>query len=244
MNFSTLLLLGTALALGLRHGIDWDHLAAITDISGSESNKTKAFLNGLTYALGHGLVIIVLGLLAILLGVQLPDWVDSVMEPVVGFTLVILGLWLLTAVIVQRNNFKLVSRWTLLFQLFHKLQHLLPHHKHEKVDQTDSIGYQGAFGVGMIHGIGAETPTQLVLFTAAAGAGGGFLGSLLVLTFVVGLIISNSFITLLAVFGFTTVHKNPKVYLTLGGISGAFSLIVGLIFLSGNAATLPAILGG
>src|SRR5581483_10164188 len=35
---SALTLFGTALVLGIRHGIDWDHIAAITDIAGTTTS--------------------------------------------------------------------------------------------------------------------------------------------------------------------------------------------------------------
>jgi high-affinity nickel permease len=35
-------LLGTGLALGLRHGIDWDHIAAIADIASSTTSEDAA----------------------------------------------------------------------------------------------------------------------------------------------------------------------------------------------------------
>src|SRR5919204_85430 len=35
-------LLGAALALGMRHGIDWDHIAAITDITSTTTNVETA----------------------------------------------------------------------------------------------------------------------------------------------------------------------------------------------------------
>src|SRR3989344_9066533 len=93
-NLTPFLLFGTTLLLGLRHGIDWDHIAAITDITGSSSNSRQALILGTFYALGHGTVVIFLGLGAVMLGVKLPDWVDTVMEPVVGVTLILLGLYL------------------------------------------------------------------------------------------------------------------------------------------------------
>ena len=33
-------LLGTGLGLGLRHGIDWDHIAAISDVTSSHKKTT------------------------------------------------------------------------------------------------------------------------------------------------------------------------------------------------------------
>ena len=73
--------------LGLRHGIDWDHIAAISDVAGSQKNRRRSLGMGTLYALGHAGVVVVLGLLAIWFGTMLPDWVDGYMEIVVGVTL-------------------------------------------------------------------------------------------------------------------------------------------------------------
>lgn len=243
MNATQIALFGTALILGLRHGIDWDHIAAITDISGTGETKRDALVQGFTYALGHASIIIAFGLLAVLFGIQLPSWVDSVMEPIVGLTLVILGAWLLFTIVTKKEEARLVSRWALLFEGIENLKHKL-FHSHSHTLPSRSVGLKNVFGIGMIHGIGAETPTQLLLFVTAAGIGGGFIGSLLVLFFVAGLITSNTLITLIATFGFKKVQKNPRILLILGGISGAFSILVGVTFLLGHASTLPSLLGG
>ncbi len=45
MDFGSLIILGNALVLGVRHGIDWDHIAAIADIVGT-ANATKVNEDG------------------------------------------------------------------------------------------------------------------------------------------------------------------------------------------------------
>jgi high-affinity nickel-transport protein len=62
----------TAFLFGFRHGIDWDHIAAITDITGSQDDRSQAFAFGTLYALGHALVVLVIGVAAIGLGERLP----------------------------------------------------------------------------------------------------------------------------------------------------------------------------
>jgi high-affinity nickel-transport protein len=101
-----------------------------------------------------------------------------------------------------------------------------------------------AYLVGVVHGIGAETPTQVLLFVAAAGAGGSGLGVVLVLTFIVGLLISNSIITALSTFGYIGARKNVKALMVVGGLTAVFSLTVGMFFLLGQGSLLPALLGG
>ena len=85
--------LGAAFLFGFRHGIDWDHIAAITDITSSQDERSASMLFGTIYALGHALVVFLIGSLAILIGARLPEGVDPIMERIVGLTLVILGVF-------------------------------------------------------------------------------------------------------------------------------------------------------
>lgn len=106
-------LLLTALGLGLRHGIDWDHIAAITDLSGSAENRRRGFALSMTYAVGHGAVVFALGTLAIVFGLAIPDGLDVWMGRIVGLTLIFLGGWILFELINKGRDFRLRSRWML-----------------------------------------------------------------------------------------------------------------------------------
>ena len=46
---------------GFRHGIDWDHIAAITDITSSQEERGRAIGFGTLYVVGHALVVLCLG---------------------------------------------------------------------------------------------------------------------------------------------------------------------------------------
>jgi high-affinity nickel-transport protein len=96
----------------------------------------------------------------------------------------------------------------------------------------------------MIHGVGAETPTQVLIFLAAAGAGGTAVGVAVLMAFIVGLLASNSLITLGAAFGFLSASRNFAVYATIGVLTAAFSLVIGALFLFGQEGVLPAFFGG
>src|SRR3954463_6648014 len=95
----------TALGFGFRHGVDWDHIAALTDITGSQDDTHRSMLLATLYALGHALVVFLLGVAAIVVGEQLPDSVDAVMERVVGVTLVVLGVYVLVALVRHGRDF-------------------------------------------------------------------------------------------------------------------------------------------
>jgi len=244
INLSPLLLFATTLLLGLRHGIDWDHIAAISDITSSTPNHRQSFLLGTMYALGHALVILILGLLAIILGLKLPSWVDSLMEPLVGLTLIFLGVYLIFSIIKHGKNIRLKSRWMLAFtsllKIYDRIESKITHrHTHTHFHYPENFNIPTALFIGAVHGIGAETPTQLLLFITAASAGGQLLGTLLVITFVLGLITSNSLIIIFSILGISRIQQNSTIYLFIAGVTAIFSLIVGLFFITGQGALLP-----
>ena len=294
----------TGLLLGIRHGIDWDHIAAITDITsttaatgmadaahagqhreisghshghGGErelrahdagpggatlapalaarpirprrqwlSGQGDAIRLGSLYALGHGAVVIALGLAAIAFGALLPDWLDPIMARVVGFTLVALGVWVMYSVYRYARGgerFRLRSRWMIVFDgMRYGWRHLQARiHGHEHVEplEMSSYGAKTSFGVGMIHGIGAETGTQVLLIAAVGGASSAGLGVPMLFAFVIGLLLSNFAIVLLSSVSFVSSQAREQVYVAVGAVAGLFSLFVGMIFLFGLDGVLP-----
>ncbi|MEM7093286.1 MAG: hypothetical protein AAF567_09810 [Actinomycetota bacterium] len=103
----------TAFTFGLRHGVDWDHIAAIADLtSGSESRK-RGFVLSLWYAIGHAIVVLILGAFVIAIEATIPESLDVWMGRVVGATLLFLGVWVLVDLRRSGDEFRLRSRWML-----------------------------------------------------------------------------------------------------------------------------------
>jgi len=223
-----LALLGTATLLGVRHGIDWDHIAAITDIASTTTNAERAeedhnlaaagsstaakqarrsfgtlelhalWLSSL-YALGHALVVAVLGMAALYFQAILPDWIDPIMERVVGLTLVVLGVWVFYSLYQYwrgEADFRLQSRWMLVFagvrHAWRKFRASAHGHHHDETFHIDQYGPRTAFGIGLIHGIGAETGSQVLIIAAVGGAASQGMGPMMMVAFIVGLLISNT----------------------------------------------------
>lgn len=261
----------SAFLFGFRHGIDWDHIAAITDITGSQDERRTAIWFGTLYALGHAAVVFLLGVLAIVLGDRLPEGVDEAMGKVVGVTLVVLGVYVFVSLIRHGREFRLRSRWMLVFAgarraagwvrdrvrpngdagqepapvgRWHHGHHGRPgHHHHEAEDHHEEVPSYGrgtALLVGMIHGVGAETPTQVVLFVSASQVASPMVGVIVLLAFLVGLLASNSIITLGSAYGFLQASRNFALYATVAVVVGAFSLGLGVLFLLGKESVLPA----
>ena len=296
-------LLTTALVLGLRHGIDWDHIAAITDITSSTATgesgaaaheeahqagdpahghggpeelaahesaaplhprdhthdgvghradfkreQRQAMILGSLYALGHALVVALLGAAALVFGAILPDWVDPIMGRVVGVTLIVLGVWVfysLYAYARHGTEFRLASRWMLVFRSFRyawrRFQAKLHGHEHVDPVEASTYGPKTAFGIGMIHGVGAETGTQVLIIAAVGGAASAGLGIPMMLAFILGLLITNTLIVVVTATGFVASQLRQRVYLAVGVVAGIFSLVVGLLFLFEAESLLPAL---
>ncbi|MCU1460335.1 MAG: High-affinity nickel transport protein [Acidimicrobiales bacterium] len=290
-------LVATTFGFGFRHGIDWDHIAAIADITSSQDTKRRSMLFATLYALGHAAVVFGLGFAAIVLAERLPSGVDGVMERVVGVTLVLLGVYVFVAMVRQGRDFRMRSRWMLIFAgvrrgarwvrnrpstgvvvIEHDHEHpsseshvgaaemaaammgsepLAGHalvrgahrHRHRHVGVTPddpfmNYGRATAFLVGMIHGVGAETPTQVLIFLAAAGAGGQAAGVALLCCFLIGLLTSNTLVALASTCGFLGASRNFRVYAAVSIVTASFSFAIGMLFLLGKGTILPAIFGG
>ena len=280
-------------ALGFRHGFDWDHIAAITDITSTtsashadvdvpvgapvaaaghsdhlvdhehshttvsvghalrESRFTHEQRHALglatLYALGHATMVVALGVAALLFAAILPEWVDPILEKVVGVTLVLLGIWVLFSVtqyLRGRGDFRLRSRWMLLFDFarygWGALQARVHGHEHRPSLHASQYGWRTAFGVGVIHGIGAETGSQALLLAGVAGASGDpSQGVLILAAFTVGLLVANSLVALITATGFIGAQRLRTIYVVLGLVAGALSLYVGIVFLLGLGTALP-----
>ncbi|MBI5156564.1 MAG: hypothetical protein HZA58_00975 [Acidimicrobiia bacterium] len=271
-------LMVSALFLGLRHGVDWDHIAAITDLSVTQESPRRGLLLGLLYASGHALVVLVIGSITIAAGRSLPDGIDEFMGRLVGVTLLLLGGYVLWSLWAQRDGFRMQSRWMLVIggvrRLVHRMrrgttiEHEHPHaahadvhhesqgdasdraqvHTHAHVHNPDDLaadyGPRAALAVGMLHGVGAETPTQVVTFLAAAQAGGAGAGLVVLVTFLIGLFMSNTAITLGTTYGFREAMQRPTVQRRLGAITALMSIVLGVLFVLGMDAALPAFFAG
>lgn len=242
-----LALLSAAL-LGFRHGFDYDHIAAISDITSVESNKKRAMRMGLLYVLGHAATVAVLG--AVVIGFQrsLPARVDGWAERAVGMTLVLLGIYVLGSLIRQREHFTPKSRAAILIGAFGWLSWQIKRLFHsasvEKPRPTNtSNSRKTVFLIGVIHGFGAETPSQLLLFLLAANLGGLALGFLGLGMFLAGLLVMNTLMTASAVGLFGASSAKPRLLRLVIGFTAVYSLVVGAIFLFGSSSILPP-LGG
>ena len=233
----------TAAVLGFRHGFDYDHIAAITDIVGVQRSPRRAMELGMTYAIGHAVTVAALGSLVVFFGVHLPPSIDKWAEHLVGLTLILLGIYVLSSLALQGSAFTPKSRYTILrdTSLFfrRKLAYLSSHeHAHKPISPRDD-GFKSVFIIGVVHGFGAETPSQLLIFLLAANLGGISRGLLGIGMFLAGLLAMNALMTALTAGLFGYSQRKPVFLRFVAAATAVYSLAMGVIFLFGKSAILP-----
>jgi high-affinity nickel permease len=239
----------SAAVLGFRHGLDYDHIAAITDISSVQSNARDAMRYGLLYVTGHATTVAFLGAAAVVFRVALPAASDRWAERLVGATLLVLGLYVLgTFFRPGTHNHRPRTRITLLINaclwVYWRLCVIFGGTR-VQAPQIFKNGYgtSSSFVVGVIHGLGAETPTQILLFLMAANLGGVGAGLAGLFMFLVGLLVMNTLLCASAAGLFSAILSRPRALRALTLATSAYSIIVGAIFLVGSEAKLPSLTG-
>lgn len=262
----TFLLLANALTLGIRHGIDWDHVAAILDIVGAvstsqhgtdgsvvERQRSTIELSSL-YALGHGVVVVLMATCAVAFASLIPSWLGPVMERLVGLTLIVFGLYvtyLQVNLLRGGERIHMQSRWMLVAGATANAVNWLRTKLLKKPPRPsvalERYGKGTAFGVGMLHGIGAETGTQVLIMAGVAGQSNHVVAAAMLTAFVTGFAISNTIVAILGASGVLVSEGTKWIYFCVAGLTGVFSLVIGICFVFGLSERLPdlqAILSG
>ena len=232
-------------ALGLRHGFDYDHLAAITDITSVQRGWREGMRLGLLYALGHAATVAALGVAVVIFRLALPVHLDAVGERVVGLTLIVLTGYILWAFF-RKGHRHPISRIALLARGAQWVGWRARRLRSPGLPRPEPFRFRyearSVFGVGVLHGLGAETPSQLVLFLLAANLGGTSRGIAGLLCFLGGLLVMNTAMTASASGVFAGAVQRPRVQGAVTLLTAAYSFAVGIIFIFGASDTLPPLI--
>jgi len=138
-----------AVLLGLRHATDPDHIAAVTTLvaSGGERASRAAARLGAYWGLGHALTLFVFGLPILLFQQYLPERLQQGAETAVAALIVFLAL-------------RLLVRWRHGYFNLHAHPH--EHEEHRHPVRTPL----GAFGIGLVHGMGGSAGVGVLLLAA------------------------------------------------------------------------------
>jgi high-affinity nickel-transport protein len=215
----------TCTFLGMQHGIDVDHVAAITDVTSIQRTPLDATRCGLLYAVGHAATVGVLGIAVITLRHSVPPQASQWMERIIGMTLVLLGVYVFSSLLTTGVA---MGRSRALMAMFNHLRR-----QPSKPDTDGSYGPKSSLSLGVLHGIGAETPTQLSVLLIAANLGGIQNGILGLSVFAVGMFVSNMVLTTAATGIFSIAKAKPGVLRFLAALTAAYSLWIGIRMIFG-----------
>jgi len=162
-----------SLLLGLRHASDPDHLAAVTTLIASEEERARVRMAGsmgLSWGLGHGTTLAVLGLPLVLFGSYMPEPLQRTTEVIVGTVIIFLAI-------------RLLHRWWRKFYHSHGVgsYRSLPHSYAESPSYDHQPGTSlrtglSSYSIGLVHGTGGSGGLSLMLLSTipdkaqAAGA--------------------------------------------------------------------------
>jgi high-affinity nickel permease len=143
------IVLAVAVALGIRHATDPDHLAAVTTLVASTRERAacRAGELGLAWGVGHGMTLLVFGAPIILFKSALPEWVQHAAESAIGFIIVYLAL-------------RLLLRWR---------RGELTFHAHPQAH--DARTRRGAFAIGLVHGMGGSAGVGVLVLASVRSTG-------------------------------------------------------------------------
>jgi ABC-type nickel/cobalt efflux system permease component RcnA len=157
------IVLAVAVLLGLRHATDPDHLAAVTSLVAGARERAgrRAAELGLAWGAGHAVTLFAFGLPILLLDRYLPERVQQLAETAVGVMIVLLAV-------------RLLLRWRRGRLHLHEHEHDGVRHAHlhghrqaaEHGHPHRSRSPLGAFGIGLLHGMGGSAGVGVLLVAA------------------------------------------------------------------------------
>jgi ABC-type nickel/cobalt efflux system permease component RcnA len=162
-----------ALLLGLRHATDPDHLTAVSMLilSDRPGGVRRAAALGLAWGAGHAVTMCALGLPLVVIGAELlPEWIQRAAEVCIGVVIAALAVRLLVRW--RRGYFH--SHPHRHGELVHAHPHLHEETSREPHPRVHAHGHRerlgrtpaGAFGVGLLHGVGGSAGAGILLVGA------------------------------------------------------------------------------
>src|SRR4051795_8467679 len=168
-------------------------------------------------------------------------------EILVGITLIVLAVYVLSSIFLKRTSELPRSRAALLLSGASWLQwrggRWFDPHAAKPQASNRIYDPRSVLVVGIIHGLGAETPTQLMIFLLAADLGGTSKGFLGLGMFIIGLLLMNA----LTAAGTTGIFRfrdaSQRVERVLIALISVYSLALGVLFVLGGSSILPPLAG-
>jgi ABC-type nickel/cobalt efflux system permease component RcnA len=220
------IVLAVAVLLGLRHATDPDHIATVSTLvaGGRERATRRASELGLAWGLGHAVTLFAFGLPILLLDSYLPERVQQAAETAIAVVVVYLAV-------------RLLVRWRR--GDYHSHEHAhgdAGHtHTHARHDHRHPRSRLGAFGIGLVHGMGGSAGVGILL-VASVESTALAVGSLVLLA----LFTAVSMTMLSGGFGRTLVSRPVRTsFGTVAPVLGTTSLAFGVWYATSAWSLTP-----
>lgn len=221
LDIEFLTILGLGLVLGLRHALDTDHLAAVSTILAQRPSLRASSMVGLSWGLGHTVVLLFSGAVVLVLRVPIPEPFAVAAEFGVGAMLVFLGGMLAVRLVRER--------WHVHAHDHDGAQHMHLH-SHALVEDhghghwwRDSIR---PFCIGMAHGLAGSAALLLLVLSSARSVSEG-LTYIAVFGFgsIIGMVLVGMVVSLPVLW---SLNLGRPVFLALQGLASLGSVSIGL----------------
>lgn len=223
MEQSLLSILMIGFILGIKHGIEPDHIIAVSTIASHSKKLWRSSLAGLFWGIGHTATLLVAGFVLILFKNEIPKiWAMS-LEFTVGIMLVYLGI----AAILPYKKKKIHV---------HKHEHDGDQHKHfhshqqstEHNHEHKNILYFKSLFVGLVHGLAGSAAMAVLTMSTVKSVGEGIL---YILIFGAGTVSGMLIFTTIIGIPFVINAQKIRINKTLARVAGAVSTIYGFYYM-------------
>jgi high-affinity nickel permease len=204
-----------ALALGLFHAFEADHIVAVTTLVARTHGMRNSSLLGALWGAGHATTLLIVGFFLLMLRISIPATLSTLFESLVAGILIALGASTIRKVMKREIH-------------AHAHTHGLHAHAHLHVHKTISHNHHAPFLVGLFHGLAGSGALALAAVAVSKTLIGGL--SFIVL-FGFGSAIGMTLLS--ASFGFIMKHavRFVRVHTALMLGSGALCIAVALTLL-------------
>ena len=207
-------LLALGFVLGLRHAVEADHIAAVSTMATERRSLLSSLLVGASWGFGHTLALLVVGVCVLVLRYRMTDRMAHAFELCVGVMLVLLGVNVLRT-LVHRTASESPDHTT------------TASHSH-----SDARLVARPLLVGTVHGLAGSAPLLLLTLTVGVSPLAAFI---YIAVFGVGSMMGMAIMSLLlSVPAHLTVEHFARSHLALRGLSGLFSVGLGLFIVYEN----------
>ena len=219
MDLSIILILLTALALGLGHSLDPDHIVAVSTLVCNNRSLRKSIASATVWGVGHSAILFLAGVLVLLLRVAIPQNVINIFDIAAGVMLIILGIFVIKPFTIDRIR---TPQPLILTKKPPQNQSLDdPKEGHTHLHKSALTG--------LIQGLGGSAALMLVILATVNSVvtglvfilffGGGVILGMIGISCVVGSIIAY------------TASNLEKVHRIIMVVTGSASIIVGIIII-------------